>query len=137
MSNKLRIRNPKGEDLIVIDLHTGKVHSDMPDRLIYPKVAETWWEAVRTAYTAANKESGKSFKDLILQGVGVGGEDDGDIIFQPGQGNKGGKGGDVMVSNKTGIEGDEPCPECHGDPRGVLMLDKYHPCKTCGGSRKE
>jgi hypothetical protein len=23
------------------------------------------------------------------------------------------------------------CPECKGDPKGVLLATHYHPCKTC------
>jgi len=26
---------------------------------------------------------------------------------------------------------DPNCPECHGDPRGVLGLNDYSPCKKC------
>lgn len=25
-----------------------------------------------------------------------------------------------------------PCPECHDDPRGVLVFNLYHPCERCG-----
>lgn len=134
MSNKFRIRNTKGDDLIVIDLHTGEVHSDIPNRLIYPKVAEFFWRCVQTAYTAAHADSGKSYKDLILKSTGVGGEHDGDIIFQPGQGVKGGKGGDVTVETEAEIDANkkEPCPECGGNPKGVLLAQHYSPCKTCG-----
>lgn len=136
MSNKFRIRNAKGDDLIVIDLHTGEVQSDNPKRLIYPKVAELFWEAVKTAYTAAHEKHGKSYKDLILKSAGVGGEHDGDIIFQPGQGVKGGKGGDVTVETEAEIDAKDnkkgPCPECGGNPQGVLLAQHYSPCKTCG-----
>ena len=29
------------------------------------------------------------------------------------------------------------CPECKGDPRGVLLLDFYVPCETCEAAKAE
>lgn len=29
------------------------------------------------------------------------------------------------------------CPECKGDPRGVLLLDSYVPCQTCAAAKAE
>ena len=129
--SKIRIQNEKGVDGVIIDMATGRVDLHNEDEV--GPLAKTWWAAVATSYSAMHQKHGRSFKDLILKAPGVGGEDDGDIIFQPGKGakgGKGGKGGDVtIVAEKP----KELCPECRGNPQGVLMLDRYHPCKTCGG----
>lgn len=96
--SKIRIKNADGENIVVIDMETGKVfHRDGPNLLEDINTAAlAFWGAVSLAAEGYRQARGHEPRDVVFEGAKDG-------LFSPGDGGDGGpqpggRGGDVIVN---------------------------------------
>jgi hypothetical protein len=109
----IRILNEAGNDVLRIDMGTGRVEVLRPTEI--GDAARAWWDAVETIARATTSEASPPFRNLVFKDVGESGQarPHGDIILQPGRAapeKPEGSGGSVLV--KTASESSTP-PQGH------------------------
>ena len=100
----IRILNEAGNDVLRIDMGTGRVEVLRPKEI--GDAARAWWDAVETVARATTSEASPRYRDLVFKDVGESGHarPNGDIIIQPGRAAPPmpeGSGGSVKIASEA------------------------------------
>lgn len=109
--SKVRFQDPNGDDVVIVDIATGQVEINTPDKL--NDAAMLFWHAVERLWGQA--QDIKVFRDLVFKAGAPGDGKAGDIKLIPANGARARAekdGGDIkvyldMVREQTRVEGHE------------------------------